>query len=579
MIEPMWILINRLLCMLRPLEQLQGCNAKAQDSIDLNYSSLPPQLVILKALKARHFVLAAVCTMVLLANLLAVSFSGLFNQDTIDISRPTNFSRPYELKFVPINGSVGPLPNENFGSKIFSGAYRGGDGEDQFLVAESNYTRGTPLPAWTDEKMFYLPGFDGVSSNNTGKTNGSTFKLVTEALGAELDCTPLEMGNKFEAALIMEGSKPVFRSRASVNVTVAGNSGDVRCSNGNLSIRPGPIRGANQGECVNGPGALELVFQLSPRTNATQEEVETCMRPVILGWVRDPQGSCPMGRGLQLTRENSMFIQCQPRWLTGSAELRVDPSGRLQHRAKQTAINKPIEQNELQNYFSNGPIGLIGQSNRYLFRSSSAEWHNDTFAGDFINHFIRRATNSSRLIDPNQSLPTFKDVVGPLNQAYSNLFAIWLATNKDNLLFRQAPSEANTFEAWRIEPERRLFVSTPMFAISEAILCIYVIVAILVYIRRPGQYLARLPTSIAAVIALFAASAAVQDLKDTSQLDKKGRARHLKEIDARYGYGSYVGADGRVHIGIEKTPFVRVRSKSTWFEKRLPLFRKATASS
>jgi hypothetical protein len=65
-------------------------------------------------------------------------------------------------------------------------------------------------------------------------------------------------------------------------------------------------------------------------------------------------------------------------------------------------------------------------------------------------------------------------------------------------------------------------------------------------------------------------------MRDTSHLDKKGRAKHLKEVDARYGYGSFVGADGRVHIGIEKTPFVRVRSKSTWFEKHLPLFRKKT---
>ena len=180
------------------------------------------------------------------------------------------------------------------------------------------------------------------------------------------------------------------------------------------------------------------------------------------------------------------------------------------------------------------------------------------------------------MIDPTQPLPTFDDVLGPLDKAYSNLFAIWLGTNKDKLLVPGEEADQSSIEAWRLELEQRLFLSTPMFAISEAILCTYALVAIIVYMRRPGQYLARLPTSIASVVALFAASSAVHDMKDTSHLDKKGRARHLEDLDSRYGYGSFVGGDGRVHIGIEKTPFVRLRSKTTWLGDRIPLFRKAS---
>jgi hypothetical protein len=576
MIEPMWLLINRLLCMLQPLEELQGCNAKANKSIDLNYSSLPPQLVVFKALKSKHFVLAAVCSMALLANLFAVSLSGLFNQTTIDIRHSTTFTPPYELKFVPINGSIGPLSGSTFGSLNFSGAYRGGDGEDQFLVAESNYTRGTSLPPWTDESMFYLPLFEENADNRTANANGSEYEAVTQAFGADLDCTQLQIGDKFQAAVITETSGVTFSSHASINLTVPTDSGNVQCSSlANLAISPGPIR--EKSICVNGPSALELVVQLQAGINATQEETEACMRPIVLGWLRDPQGSCPIGRGLQLTRNNSIFIQCQPRLVMGSAKVRVDPTGRLQHKADLVEVGTVNDTSNAQDRFSNDPINLIGQSSRYLFKFRGAEWHNDTFADDFINYFIRRASNSTRLIDPAQSVPSFDDIVDPLKKTYANLFAIWLGTNKANLFVRRANDGTSLVEAWRVEPEQRLFVSTTMFAIAEAILCTYAIVAIMVYIRRPGQYLARLPTSIAAVIALFAASAAVLDMKDTSHLDAKGRARHLQAVDARYGYGSYIGADGRVHIGIEKTPFVRVRSKSTWFEKKLPLFRKTTA--
>ena len=36
-----------------------------------------------------------------------------------------------------------------------SGAWQGGTGEEQFLFAETNYTRNTSLPPWTDESAMY----------------------------------------------------------------------------------------------------------------------------------------------------------------------------------------------------------------------------------------------------------------------------------------------------------------------------------------------------------------------------------------------------------------------------------------
>ncbi|KAF1847953.1 uncharacterized protein K460DRAFT_363968 [Cucurbitaria berberidis CBS 394.84] len=574
MIEPVWVLLNRLLCMLQPLEELRHCNAKAKESINLNYSSLPPQLVIFKAIKSSHFILAAVCGMALLSNLLAVAFAGLFNQAMIDMRRPTKLYSPYDLKFAAIDGTIGPVDGQDFGSRNFSGAYQGGDGEDQFLVAESNYTRGTPLPAWTDDTMFYLPLFAEGGRNSISNVNTSHYEALTPAFGAELDCTELTLGGaNFEAALKVEYSGSTPSNRAFINITIPKDSGDVHCSSPSFSVGSGPI------DCVNSPASLEFTTKLNPRVNATREETEACMRPIILGWVRHPQGSCPFGKEVQLTKENSLFIQCQPRWVVGTAKIRVDGSGRLQHRARDKVFrkSKSDDDSEMQQLFSNDAVNLMGQSSRYLIKLNQPAWHGDSFTSDFINYFIKCASNSSRLIDPIQHVPTFNDVLGPLNKAYAGLFAIWLSTNKEKLLVHRETEHIGSIEAWRIEPETRLFLSTPMFVISEVILCTYAMVAIMVYMRRPGQYLARLPTSVASSIALFAASSAVQDMRDTSHLNKKGRARHLEDLDSRYGYGSFVGGDGRLHIGIEKTPFVTLRSTTTWLEKRVPLFRKASA--
>jgi hypothetical protein len=107
-----------------------------------------------------------------------------------------------------------------------------------------------------------------------------------------------------------------------------------------------------------------------------------------------------------------------------------------------------------------------------------------------------------------------------------------------------------------------------MVVIAEIILCCYAVVATVFYFRRPGHYLVRLPTNIASIITLFAASTAIRDLKGISHLGKRERAQHLEGIGSRYGYGSYAGEDGSVHVGIEKSFFVSGRTNSTKFSER-----------
>jgi hypothetical protein len=568
LIEPMWVLINRLLCMLQPLQELQDCNAKAKKSIDLNYNSLPPQLVVFKALRSKHFVLAAVCSMALLANLLAVAFSGLFNQGSSTVRYATTFRPPYDYKIVPINGSVGPAPG-TFGMTAMSGAYRGGTGEDQFLIAESNFTRNTPLPSWTDDSMFYLPVFAEIAES--AQANSSYFEVTTQALGTELDCTELKQGSNFQASMINSSSSTSVD--ISMNITIPRDIGNIRCGK-RRSITLGTITDG----CVTGPSANEMMTMLDPRENATQQEQDACMGTVLFAWMRHNEQRCPTSKTFSIDEDHSLFVLCRPRVLTGRANIQVDASGRLQRPAKDI-IKNAYQANATPGLFSNDVINIIGQSNRYIFqfRSIGSSLHNDSLAGDYINYFIRRA-NNTRLLDPKTPLPTYRDVIGPLNKAYSKLFAIWLGSHKKDLFVPISTESILPISGYRMESEKRLFLSTTMFIISEAILCTYVIVAIWVYARRPGQYLARMPTSIAALIALFAAGMAVQDMQGTSHLDGKGRAKHLERLDSRYGFGSFIGSgDGRVHIGIEKVPLVvKPRAKSTWLVQNVPLFRKRT---
>jgi hypothetical protein len=252
----------------------------------------------------------------------------------------------------------------------------------------------------------------------------------------------------------------------------------------------------------------------------------------------------------------------------GLASVLVDSSGVLQQPAKDLTPDSDQSAEALSKYFSNGVAGLISQSNLFLFRTLNSPWHNDTFASEFIHYFMNRAEKSLRLTDPTQPLPTFEDVEAPMNSAYAQLFAIWLGVNRE-LLFLPATSDTAQVQGQILTPEERLFFVLPLFIISETILGMYVIVSILVYLRRPGRYLPRMPISIAAVIALFASSAAVEDLKDTFNMTTKEREKYFNDLNHRYGYGSYIGSDGAVHVGIEMVPYVRYMKDVTFEGSRV----------
>lgn len=248
---------------------------------------------------------------------------------------------------------------------------------------------------------------------------------------------------------------------------------------------------------------------------------------------------------------------------TGLASVRVDSQGRLAKPSHAITPAKDLEPSESEAMFEHGPEDLIAQSNLYIFQTSDPPWHNDTIASDYFNYFVRKEANNNSFLDPKKAVPSFEELHEPLQKAYASLFAIWLGGNKEHLLVQRSKSDSTSVKGWRVANEERLFLSTPLSSIALGILCTYALVACMVYLRRPAKNLARLPTNLASVIALFAGSTAVQGMGGMSGLSRKGRANSFAKLGFRYGYGSYVGTDGRVHIGIEKTPFVRPWKKVT----------------
>lgn len=558
LIEPIWLMINRVGCQLQQLEELRRGAAPSKRSIDLSYGSFPPQLALFKALRSRHLLLAAVCSMTLLANILAVAFADLFDQDLRYLSTTTEYEIVIQDRFVAINGSVGPGLSSVEASEP-SGAWKGGDGNDQFLVAESNITGGTPLPPWTDHQMMYLPF-------KTGTRDGEYYKARTRAFGSTLECQPLISGVNYTAVLgttYDSNDNPTY-PELTVNTTALTSSGEKATCFGSTQIYPFIItRERDAPGCEQGDFAAEVILALHARANATQQEMDACAGTVALGWTRRSNGTCQIMQQATLDSRDTLFVGCVQKIAIGDATVLVDSKGYLQQPASDLELLGSDDSENLQRHFTNSASELIKQSSLFLFgENPTPKFHDDTYATHPINYFIR-ARNGSKALDPNEPPPTFSEMQEPLESVYRYLFSLWLGTNMDSLFVANTEDQSR-IPGWVMRPAERVFLSTPMFIIAESILGCYAIVALLVYVRRPGQYLTRLPTTIGAMIAMFAASAAVRDMQGTSTHSSKERSNHLKKLGHKYGYGSYIGADGKVHVGIEKVPLVTVKGTSSW---------------
>ncbi|KAL1625772.1 hypothetical protein SLS54_003244 [Diplodia seriata] len=532
-IEPAWVVLNRLLCTLQPFEDLRRGKSSPSSSITVDYISLPPQLTFFKAMKARHWVLAAVCWMALLSNVLAVAFNGLFNEDIASVAHKANFTQPLvpTMDLTALNNT-----DTGFETVLFNRTVT-----DHFYVAMSNLTAGTPLSSWTDGRMYYMP-FNETTHNNTWM-----HKADTRAYGVEMSCIQLQEG---------KGSNSVQHTMSSnglaANYTFNINFGDdLPTCNERQQIDYGGI--PNSLFAAEWTARLcdsEYTVSAWQRGNATRRENYT---------VTDEDISNVTFHSLEST-----FIACRPYIKTGLAEVIVDSFGTVQN-----ASNIRYTDESSGDFFKQSPseaakyINYMMEYSRNLSDSGTFafNWHNDSFPDDFYNYLIRETYDTNRLIDPTAPVPSFNEAAEPFANIYTELVALSFSANA-RLLFPQATGL--TVEGYNIKPETRIFMSTAMFIIAETIIGLYIIVATIVYARRPWKFLPRLPTTIASNIAYFAASHAVLDLQGMSAMSAGSRNQQVQQMGHKYGFGSFIGTDRKAHIGIERQPFfTRLRKTTT----------------
>ena len=516
-LEPFWLLLNRMLCILKPFEELRRGDVNPSTSIHLKYTTLPPQLTIWRALKAHHYLLVAVCAVGLSANVLSVALGAIFTTDLVSHESSYNFS----TRSLPVF-----LENVIDPSSI-----------DPFYVANANLTTGTNLPPWTTSTRFFLPlsphPDDKIESDQT------MYKVVSRGFGIEVECDAAEdpttaVLSNFNESIVIP---PKFADNR--RLTCAHQPTDT------------PYGGQNFSR-----SAIEDLTLLDDGDSSDQEAANLCNRLFAATLVR---ANLTMARNIMETDDtlqptslpgdllgvnsfSSMRLVCQPSFVTAPYSIVVDRSGVVM-----SAVQIGQNDENIQPFFNSNftvddlitATGKIWNTGAY----TGAWWHNDTYADSWFPFFAKTLSKNTSLIDPLQPLPS-SDTLSPIvGDVVSRVFAITLSLNPT--IFKQASSNV-TYTGSQVLNTERIFMSRTAFVITITLLAMNIIVAIFYYAKRPKRILPQMPTTVASLLELFDGSSLVDEIKIHNQVPR----------DWKIGYGRFIGTDGKLKIGIERRPFV-----------------------
>ncbi|KAI4853290.1 hypothetical protein E4T44_00934 [Aureobasidium sp. EXF-8845] len=497
--EPISTWLTRTLCMLQPYEQLRKGNAPRSRSLDTTYNCVPPQAVIFKVFKSGHLSLASLCClMTLLANVISVAFSSLLYERTIMLPAPHNFTAQYQLPISPSG-----IPSQDY---------------DHFYVAMSNLTANTPLPAWTDQSFFYVP-FQLLDNCNTSTT---LHRARTPAISAYLHCYSMN-----QRLLGKNLTWDIPAGSPGCNISTLQTYGNVE------SQSPGAI------EHMEFSGSFPGAY-LSGHPGWGRSSTTSTQQPLVAFW-----------------------LGCQPTLHIELREVTVDQQDLVQTSVPMDDTmdhDNQLLQSESKNILTVFHTLLtITNTPKYPYAPIPNPLHNDSYPSDFFNYLIAQTLNSSATIDPHLPPPSFNTTAPVLEALYTQIFAIVLGMHYDKIL--QTSNQTILIAGSTLSPVPRIFVSSPMFTLSIVILGIYIMFTITLYVRRPWRILPRMPTSIINQIPFFAASHMLQDLATTSPTSGREQSSNAQGLRQRYGFGRFIGTDGKAHIGIEREPLVQTLTK------------------
>jgi hypothetical protein len=191
--------------MLQPFISMSRGPVPISDGAGLTYRSKSWVGAAFKSGRQKHWVLFMVTIGTVMAQVLTVSMSALFEKRSHTVTQPVLFQRSLEMRQVPVITKVEPSQGSGQDPSVMSVEQLYHDPSKNWLYGAGiqQSFNGSQLP-WTSDGWSFLPvNLSGISdeyakpdstSDNTGDTisYARNASMVTPAIRARLDCTSIE---------------------------------------------------------------------------------------------------------------------------------------------------------------------------------------------------------------------------------------------------------------------------------------------------------------------------------------------------------------------------------------------------
>ena len=448
LIEPYWVLVNRLFCVFQPYSDLHKTKkgSQAKRAMRAKYASVPPQLTLWNAARSGHVMLATVCAVALLGNVLAVGLGGLFSEEPMKTSYPVDLQFQQSNKFdVEINLDTGR-------SRL----------HEHFFGIKANITFGTQMPPWVSREYYFQPF---ATSTPSEENSTETFKGRTRGYGVDVSCDEITPYRRVGDVDIMD-----FRSL--------------------YAERP---RGPPTTGCASFYNATWPV--LHEGAMAVEGSLHWC-EVLFVYWGRsaaDPDKDRDM-----------RYYSCRPKVKTASFDVSVDSQGHVFSWERAGDFEDDLGYDGSQN-----DTDILLHMDLDNMGGTSPAWHNDTFSRGWYPDVMKAAGNGW-FLDPSEPLPDPARVLPLIEDIWKRSFAALLA-NSDLVRYAPLEGDEPSFSGTRFVTETRIFMSETAFVVSAVVLALYLVVAVVLYSFMSRPPVPRMPTSLGAVIQFTAPSRAVRE--------------------------------------------------------------------
>lgn len=582
LLEAYIVMLAKFVSTIAPYDDMQRRKSSIA-TLHINYERIPPAFLWLKAMGYRHYLLILLSLSAILSNVLAVVFSGMFQQEAVFIyrdekanSRVTldgltdNFNitaveelmeMPYVILHDPhldgfsaedeLEGATTRL--DSFDLEPFISPYQSNARQILDLVyAAYQETSLHEARPWTRQHTFFFPldvDFLWPGPNITN-IRARTLGIKTQTTCSAVPNDQLIYGENFE---------------------LSGRSADGGIINypSLRKIRPG------EGSC---DGAIlhhshRFVEPLYPKNNTYYTVLQSSNRAGCRGNFFNLWEHHITSTSSDNFTNPVLIVSCSPKLHLSEYTVNFAPDGTIVSFHELDSLLYPNSNipnitgspsiENLQRLFQ----ACLGPAPR---TEAAYDWDDDSFhpSPSPVRWFPKLLEmHTPEIAD---SFPPDPDVaVAAIQEVYSSLFTTFLSSIHTVLL----PQNPTAMKIKVEERQLRYRISIPLVYAAVSLMVILVVVVGAVMVRRPGEFMIQVPTNIIATMALLYAGRWVRVLRVKGWMDGTAGVKIGEgEEGVEFGYGWFVGADGYGHVGVDMEPVERgvvgIRRRRGWTWKR-----------